>query len=216
MSITYPRDMPPVGITRATFEPRYTQVRASSRGGNPGVAQLGPDLWSASYETVFVSEIDAAAWEAWFSSLRGGLRFFKAWHPLRRYTLSAPAGYGGMTRAAGGAFDGTGTLTAVNSTLDVVTLGGLPLNFALLPGDLFSFAHSTAVQRLHRVIEGGVANGAGAMTATVEPPLLPSPPANATVLFEKSWCKATVDRGSVSWEVGRKARVSFTATQVLV
>jgi hypothetical protein len=210
MSITYPRDMiEPLRIRSCTFEPLEIQARNPARGGQVQVVELGPTVWSMKYETTPMNETMGAAWEAWFSSLRGGRRLFKAWHPYRRYGLAYPSG-GPL------AFSGDCTLAAIGVGLDTVTLSGLPAGYVLSPGDLMSWQHAANSQALHRVVEGATASAGGGATVTVEPTVRPSPGSTAVALV-KAWCHAVVDPSSIEvrWSVGRHATVRFAAVQTL-
>lgn len=217
MALTFPRDLiEPFRVRGCEFDLRHIQARNSARGGLIGVVGLGPSVWTMRYETVPMLEADAAEWEAWLSSLRGGLRLFRAWHPLRRYGRFYPTGYGGLTRYGGGSFDGTCTLSTVtNST--VVTLTGLPVGYTFRAGDMLSWEHSTGKNALHRVMLTTTANGVGLAQPTVEPEIRPAP-SGTTVALEKAWCHAVINQGSetVKWSPGqRTATVSFAATQTL-
>lgn len=219
MTITFPRDMPePLAVRSCSFNPLYMQVRAPTRGGLTQVANVAPDLWEMKYETPPLREADAGVWHAWLQSLRGGARLFKATHPLRRYALGYPAGYGALTRAGGGgAFDGTCILFAIGEALDTVTLSTLPASFVLGAGDMLSFPFASGLgQTLHRVVEGATANGSGALTVTVEPTLPLAAATGVTVSLLAPWCKAVLDPKSVTgpWQVGRRSAVSFSAVQV--
>lgn len=210
MTITYPRDLiePFLPAPGCLFEPREIQARNPARGGQVQVVGLGPTIWTMKYQTVLLSESEAAAWESWLSSLRGGRRLFKAWHPMRRYGLAYPGGPAG--------FDGECTRTAIGGSLDTVTLSGLPVGYVLSVGDLMSWEHATNSQALHRVTEGATANGSGVATVTVEPEIRPSP-GSSDVSLHKAWCHAVLDAGTddVRWVPGRRASVSFSATQTL-
>lgn len=217
MTIAFPRELPdPGGLRGASFDLRYAQARALARGGLPQVIEIGRPLWDARYETYALAETQVAAWEAWTASLRGGRRLFRAWHPLRRYGLAYRSGYDGMTRAGGGAFDGTATLASVGAALDTMTISGLPAGLVISAGDMLSFAH-VAVQSLHRVVEGATASGGGGATVAVEPEIIPSPPANAAVSLVKAWCNAVIDPSTMQlrWTSDRRAIVTFQAMQAL-
>lgn len=210
MTITYPRELiEPFGCRACTFEPLEIQARNPSRGGAVQVVGLGPTIWTMRYELVTVSEAVGAQWEAWLSSLRGGRRLFKAWHPWRRYGVAYPTG-------PGGGFDGSCTRTAIGGSLDTVTLSGLPAGYVLSPGDLMSWEHATNSQALHRVTEGATANGSGVATVTVEPEIRVSPGSSAVTLH-KAWCHAVVDPGSIDvrWQRDRTAMISFGAVQTI-
>jgi hypothetical protein len=218
MTITYPRDLPtPFAIRQTKFQPLYQQVTAPALGGLMQAADIGPQLWDISYATRILKETEGAAWEAWLDSMQGAIRTFKAWHPLRRYALSYPAGYGSLTRHGGGAFDGTATVVSVAETLDAITIDTLPDGFKLLAGDMLSYA-AGGVQVLHRILEDATASGLGVVTVSVSPIAKPTPAEDTVVTFDKPWCKAVLDPKSVAikWDLGRIAQVSFNAMQVLL
>ena len=218
MTLVFPRDMPePVRFKTATFQPSYMQLRGVSRGGLNQVVNAGADLWQMSFETPPLAETEAMVWQSFLHSLRGGTRLFKAWHPLRRYAQNYRNGYASLTRASGGSFDGTANLQAISGPRDQITLSTLPAGFVLLPGDMASFAIGTAYRALHRVTEGGTANGSGVLTVTVEPFVSLAAATGVTVDLEKPWCKAVLDDGSVSgpWQLSRRSPVKFQAVQEL-
>lgn len=218
MSITFPRDLiEPFKVRSCDFDLMTVDARNAARGGQIQVVNLGPSVWSMKYETVPLLEAQAAEWEAWLASLRGGIKLFKAWHPLRRYARSYPNGYGGLTRAAGGTFDGTCTRSTIGGGLDTVLLTGLPNGFILLPGDFVSWAHTASVQALHCVTEAVTANGLGQATVSVEP-LIRSSPTGTTAYLDRPWCHAVIDPKSagVRWSPGSRVAVaSFQAVQTL-
>lgn len=218
MTITHPRSLYAIDdIARVTMRPLHQQVRAPSRGGNPGAAELGRDLWAFDYGLVALPEARAMAWEAWLSSLRGGLRPFKAVQPLRRYLQAYPAGYGGLTRNGGGAFDGSAVVVA-SAASDQITIGTLPNGLAFAPGDLLSLTYTSGLQALHRVIEAAT-SVAGEVTLMVEPRLIPGISAGNAVQLADPYCLAMLDVGSSApafqWVPGRRAEVlRFSAVQV--
>lgn len=215
MTITFPRALPdPFPWRDCKFLPSYQQVRAPTRGGLVQVANVAREFWTMKYQTAPLQEAKVAEFEAWHSTLRGGAKLFKAYHPLREYPLAYPGGFAGLTVAAS-PFTGSGVLTDVNGTLDQVTLGSLPVGFVLQPGDMLSFAYGSA-HALHRVVEGATASGGGAAVVTVEPTVAIGWVDNADVLFERPWCTAVLDASSfdIAWQLGRKGVISFSAMQV--
>lgn len=219
MTLTFPRDLPAAFPVRGVaFEPRHTLVSAATRGGLVQVAEVGRALWAVRYETAPMRRDEAHALTAWLHSLRGGARLFKAWHPLKRYPLSYPNGWGGLVIAGGATpFTGVCDLNAVGATLDTVDLVNLPASFAFADGDLLSFAYGSAGQALHRVVEAATSNASGAVTLGVEPAIVPGWAVGADVSLEKPWCKAVLEADSVSvaWQLGQRATISFSAVQVL-
>lgn len=218
MTITYPRDLiEPFGVRAVTFEPLHLQARGAARGGRAQVIGLGPSIWAMRYETVPLAEAQVAEWEAWLSTLRGGLRTFKAWHPMRRHLREYPAGYGGLTRYGGGAFDGTCTLSSISVALDAVILSGLPVGLKIRNGDLVSWNHSSTSQALHRCVEPVDASALGQATIQIEPLARPGSTGTAATLI-RPWCHAVIDPASedVRWSPSqRTATVSFSAMQTL-
>lgn len=217
MTISFPRDLiEPFGVRSCVFEPREMQARSGTRGGLLQVVSLGPTVWQMRYELVVQTEDQAAEWEAWLLSMRGGLKLFKAWHPLRRYARNYPSGYGALTRHGGGAFDGTATLTAVGGSLDTLTLSTLPSTFQFKVGDMVSFPYTSTSQSLHQVVEAATASG-GVATIAVEPTVRAGVTTGVTATVDKPWCHAVLDPGAkVEWEgPGRRGRVSISAVQTL-
>lgn len=218
----FPRDMPEYAsgfmpLRTATFQPAYGISRSPTRGGRPQSASVARDYWTMDFTSVDLRYDDALDYEAWLHSLRGGQRYFKAWHPHLRYPLAYKAtGLTGLTRAGGGSFDGTSPITAFAGTLDTITLSTLPVGFNVSRGDMLSMAFGS-VQLLHRVIAGGLANGSGALTVTVEPTLPISFTTSPTVTanFVKPWCVAVVDPSSVkaSYSDGLYGTLQFSAQQ---
>lgn len=219
MALTFPRALlAPDQIARVTVRALHQLSRAPSRGGNPGIASFGRDLWQFDYVTHPLKERQAMAWEAWLASLRGGLRTFKALHPLRAYLLAYPAGYGGMTRHGGGAFDGTAVVVSVAPGLNAVAISALPNGLQITAGDHISITYSSGLQALHRVVENVTSVGATA-TITVEPLLVPGLAAGAAVQLASPWCLAVLDAGTpaAQWVAGRRTEaLRFTATQVFL
>lgn len=216
--ITFPRELPePFRVRSCTFEAMELQARGPARGGRIQVAELGPAVWTMRYETVPLAEANGAAWEAWLSSLRGGRRLFKAWHPYRRYGLAYPNGYTGLTRAIGGAFTGAATLISLGVGRDAATIAGLPAGYQVTPGDMISWDYLTDSRELRRAVEPATASAGGIATVTIEPVARPGPPINAAVDLARAWCHAAIDPASidVKWSAGRRAVVSFAATQSL-
>ena len=217
-ALVWPREMPSSMPFRAvSFEPSYQQSVGTTRGGLQQVANTGVDLWRAKYETPPLSKSDALEWRAWLHSLRGGARLFKAWDPVRRYARAYPSGYGGLTRAGGGSFDGTANLSAIASARDALTLSTLPVGFKLGAGDLLSFAMGD-LQALHEVIIGGTAAIDGTLAVTIEPTLSLPAVTGVTVSLAQPWFKAVVTANSISgpWQLGQRMPVAFTAMQVFV
>lgn len=216
-----PRDFPVrtdgvLPIARGEFDIDYDQAKTPLRGGKPQVVNLGPDLWRMDYTTTNLTQADSLQFSAWLQSLDGGARLFKAWDPRLPYPQSYPTGFAGMTKAGGGAFDGTCSVDAFAETLDSITLAGLPNGFKINIGDMVSLTWS-GTQLLHRFMAAAVADGFGKATAAIRPRLPISFAVDPSVpgTFVKPWCLAVVDAASIKggYQVGQSGPISFSAGQ---
>lgn len=214
MTISYPRDLPANRIASCRIRAKRRVARAPLRGGGVQAVELGPAVWEADYETAPLSRAQAAEWESWLDTLRGGTQLFKGRDPRRSYARAYPAGYGALT-VSGSPFTGSGTLSSVASGGAVVTLGALPVSFVLSVGDQLSVAFSGR-QHFHRVSEAGTANGSGVASVAIEPFLPAGYSGGEAVLLLRPWFLASVDEDSidVSSDIGGRTRVSFSASQV--
>lgn len=220
MTISFPREMPELAgnrtlINQCEFKPYYQQAIAASRGGLVQVQNTGATLWSMTFTTAPLEYQQAMEWMSWLQSLRGGARMFKAWHPLRRYPYLYPNGFGALTRAGGGAFDGTCTLYAIGTNRDKITLSNLPASFAFSIGDMISFPIGSS-RCLVQVMEAVTASGGGSAEITIEPTIPLAATAGTTdVTLVKPWCLAVVDAKSINGPIqpGYVQSVSFQAMQ---
>ena len=180
----HPLSMPtlPAGIARVSLEVQRIDYAAPQASGRQGGVQSGWPLWMATYEIERVDRDSADLWRAFMARLRGRQRMFLGGDPTRAYPRSAPAGFTGMTRAGGGAFDGSATSWAQSIDADdnaAVALTGLPAGLVLAIGDYVGWkwdaagagAGSYGRRAMARVVVGGTASGGGAATVTVEPPI---------------------------------------------
>lgn len=169
----------PSGIARVRFEIERVDFAAPEAGGRQGGVQAGWPLWRATYELDRSDPNSADLWQAFFDRLRGRMRRFYAGDPTRRFPRSAPNGFAGLLRYTGGAFDGSASTwsQAINSDGDaLITLDGLPLGFALAPGDWIGWKWTTTglplgtfdKRTMARVVQ---AAAGGSLTVMVEPPV---------------------------------------------
>lgn len=217
MAITFPRDLPAVRFMPGRFVPEFRQVRATTHGGSPQSAEIAPTLWSMRYVTTPLAEADAEIMRAWWLSLNGAVRKFRAYDPMRRYPLAYQSGFAALTRQGGGAFNGTCTLSAVAGTLDSITLSTLPATFKIAPGDLVSIGYASGRRTLHKATEAATAV-AGVASFGVAPVLFQGGPVGTAgaVTLAQPYCFAVVDPNS--WDdqttAARTSVVSFQARQV--
>lgn len=217
MAITFPRAIPVCAFTgECTFHLKRSQSRALTGGGSPNVAEIATPLWEAKYRTRILTRADFAAVDAWLTSLRVGLRLFKATVNRHRWALAYPRGYDGLLVSAV-QFTGSGTLTAIGAGRDTVTVSALPVGFVLAAGDWLSIPVGSR-QRLHRILEGGTASGLGAVDLTVEPVIDPAVTAGAVpVLLDAPWCDMVLSAPpDVTRDPVRGGTVSFEGLQVLI
>lgn len=122
----------------------------------------------------------------------------------------------GGTRAGGGAFDGTATLTA--RTAFSATVSGLPAGFPLSAGDYVEFRMSPTKRSLHMITADATANGSGVVTIAFKYALdLQHFTTAAVVNFEKPSCIMQIDPGSYSGGGPKRLpTLSFTATEVFL
>lgn len=207
--------MPAVFWSAVEFELRRIDYAAPEAGGRLSGVQAGFPLWTGTW-TIDVSGPDEAdAARAFMAAIRGSTRRFLGRDVLRSYPKAHKFGFAGMVRAGGGAFDGSATTWS--ETIDanddsLVTLTNLPVGLTLAPGDYIGFrwaATEAAIAGLTwhapvRVVSGGVANGAGAVTVTSEPPVPSAVPAGAVAYLNEPKCTMVLDAAKSSLQpVGR-------------
>lgn len=170
------------GIARVIFEIERVDFGAPEASGKQGGVQAGWPLWAAVLELDRSDPGSADAWRAFVSRLRGRMRRFYCGDPLRPFPKAHSAGFAGMVRAGGGAFDGsaTGWSQAIDGAGDAaITLQGLPANLAISTGDYIGFKWDAAGsaagtydrRTVARAVTAATANGAGTAVVTCEPPL---------------------------------------------
>ena len=170
------------GVARLKFDIERVDLASPEASGRQGGVQAGWPLWSASFDIDRSDPVSGDLWRAFLDRLRGRQRLFFAINPARLYPRAYPVGFGGMTRAGGGAFDGSALGWAQNIDADgnaMLGLTGLPAGLVLNPGDLIGFkwdaagapAASYGRRTMARVVLPTNASGGGAATAMVEPPI---------------------------------------------
>lgn len=212
---SFPRDLPDLNwLEQPSFD--LMPVEAVNRaGGSVQTMELADPYWSAKFVTEPLNWAARAKLSAWKDSLRGGKRFY-GFDPFRQW----PAFYKGavlaLTRAAGGAFDGTAKVTANGTT--TVTLATLPANYHASEGDMIELPRAAGLISLHQVIDAGgvVGNGSGVATLAIEPPAPADVTINATtVRLVKARALMVIVPGSYAAAAGLGRRSgSFDAVSV--
>jgi hypothetical protein len=165
MAITFPRAMPDLVWIRAHLRPERFQSVVRLYGSVTQIQDVAEPRWAIDLTTKPLTPTELQSLAAWFDSLRGGMKSFLASHPIlkrpSRYYRALPA-----TRAAGGSFDGTGTLYALSAYS--MTIQTLPADLVLVAGDRVGLVQSGRYS-MHRIMEDATASGLGEITITVEP-----------------------------------------------
>lgn len=204
---------PPEGVAAEHFEIERVDFQSRTTDGRAVGVTAGFPLWRARWsfgDQTLVATTEA--WRAFVSRCRGVQLPWYAGDRGRPYPLSASDGFDGLTRAGGGAFDGTASAWSVNADRDQPTLTGLPAGFVLSIGDyvMWKWTTSTEPRRsLHRVVEAATGDGAGAITVAVEPPLPTLIPAEAVADLARPVCIMRLDTAET--RLGEKTRTLRTS-----
>ena len=192
MGLTFPRVMPMGGVDSQSFELARADYLSPVLDGRLGSVSAGFPLWRMSLTLANTTADETDEWRAWLDGQRGSQRLFLGRDLSRPYPKAHIAGFGGMTRAGGGTFDGSATSWSINDNRDVPAFTGLPAAFSLGLRDAIGFRWTTgggARRALVRVIESATANISGVIPAlTVEPALPGLVPANAVAFFDNPDC----------------------------
>lgn len=227
---TFPRVWPStIQFVESDFVPFRRQAAGVFGGGRDVVVDRGIPQWTATLKTrkLFTDEVGTV--KALRASLRGAARFILLSDPWRPYPAAyMPQGWGSLTRAGGGAFDGTATLTTIaNSGLagigrDVITLGTLPASFKLINGDYVGLIQS-GIYSLHQVLDVAqvTANGSGVATVWVEPEVPSQFTTSAVVNLLAPLGKFRIDPAKFTLPVdatgrNRPGQAAFTALSTLL
>jgi hypothetical protein len=218
MTIAFPRELFGVRYTQAVFELSYNMALNRNGAGMIEAVELGDAIWQATFTTEPLTWSQRAALSAWAASLRGGLQTFLGYDPFRQWPAAyrTKAAVLALTRAGGGAFDGTATLSAIAT--NNATLGGLPAGYQASVGDMVSLPRPNKQRSLHNLVEAVTANGSGQATLNLEPAVpadcVTSSPdvrlVKAPAVMLLNWDSLKPSAG-----VGRQS-ATFTATQTTV
>lgn len=216
MAITYPRPFPDsLRFAKSQMTLTRQMSTITLEGGGVQTAEMGEPLWRLSATTEPLRWSGRRQLAAWHASLAGSRRIL-AYDWVGSYPIAYGAAVLGLTRAGGGAFNGTATLTICTAT--TVTLSGLPAGYVLSAGDRMSWAWA-GVRAYHEAVETVTATAGGVATVTVEPGvrLEPSPAVDAAVALVRPTCVMMITPDS--WDMdesGALAPASFEAVQVVV
>lgn len=222
MTITFPRALPAELIARlstCSFDLVFMQEEAPTRGGDLIARDLGPNLWQCSYQTAMLTPVNYAIVEAWLDSLGGSINLFSGYDIKRTFaSFYQPAGYGGLIRAGGGAFDGTASLTSVAGDNVTVTIGTLPAAFQISIGDYLGWSYNSGGSiALHRAVAAATADGSGNLSVEVRPQIRSGWAGSATVALGSVTGKFKIANGTVRKNLipGFGGTIGFQGIQTL-
>lgn len=219
MTITYPRALPACGANACDFELERQEVIGGEIGGRIISNEIGPAHWRMKFGRKPTTEAEYDLWRAWLSSLRGSGKLFFG-RDMRRGKWPREyrrTGFTDLTRAGGGAFDGTATTIDITDNF-VPAFTGLPAGFVASIGDYVGFSWgSDSGRTLHRIVEGSAADGSGELAVTVEPEIPGFVPGDAVATFAAPTCLMVIVPGSVDLNAeDNDRRIAFEAIQHFV
>lgn len=225
----YPQ-LPEIGQIECEFEIKRVQYLWSETSGRMGAVEAGEPRWTLAINHNAMSFEKADILRAWVRRRRMSQRIFYGRDTWRKFPVTYPAGFTGMTRAGGGSF--TGAATSWSNSIDAdedctVTVNGLPAGFILKTGDYIGFKWddpALAAGNYHRramvaAVADAVANGSGVLSVVVEPVVPRVVPAGAIAHLDNPCClmKLTQETKLVGNEPGNaKAGAIISAAQLLL
>jgi hypothetical protein len=171
-----PLEQPPASAAQQSFELQRVDFISPEAGGRVGAVSAGNPLWAATWQIGKIGALRSDEWRAFMLRLRGSQRTFLARDIARPFPLAYLGGFGGMSRAGGGAFSGAAVSWSQAISTDgdaILTLSGLPASMAFAVGDYVGFRWGDGDGRrtLARVVVPAVASTGGVAALTVEPPV---------------------------------------------
>nr|WP_314525489.1 hypothetical protein [uncultured Brevundimonas sp.] len=166
--------MPDVAVVSAVFNIQRLDFMTTATDGRAFGITAGAPVWILKATIRDGDEDETDEWFAFLDALRGLQRPFLAHDLTRPYPRAYPTGFAGLSRAGGGAFDGTATSWSVNADRDQITLAGQPAAFPLKRRDGLMLRWSTGGEprrSLHRLSAPATATAGGVVTLAVEPPV---------------------------------------------
>ncbi len=166
MAVTFPLSIPSwlKGWARCEFD-IDKNVEIAPTGGGDLAFDMGNDLWIVDYQTVRLQPDQVEDFRSWLKLLEDGLQTFWGYNVRRPYTKAYPNGFSGLTKAGGGAFTGSLSVTAVNSDNKTLSLGGLPANFTVDAGTGIAWDYNGTARAYHQFAETQVSNSLGNIAA---------------------------------------------------
>lgn len=206
-----PITMPADGVASQYFEPEGVDFSTQRTDGRVNGVRAGWPLWHARFSfSQSMKRRKSDEWRAFVARLRGQQRPFFGADQDRPFPLAYPRGFAGLTRAGGGAFDGSAAGWSINEDGDVITPTGLPAALQLQIGDYGMFRWETGGEprrSLHRAVLDSTANGSGVLALTVEPPVPNLVPGDAVFDLARPACIMKLKPETKIGELTRTRRV---------
>jgi hypothetical protein len=212
-ALTFPLAQASLGdvlpIQSVVWELARQQEMSATGAGEMLVADLAPPLWEASVSLRPLLHTEARALAAKLDALDGGVQSFFLANPLGWWPAKDPRGllYGSATPV----------IASIETNRKELSFSGLPANYELTAGDMFSVAYGSR-QGLYRLVADVKANSSGATAAVeVRPHLRPGVSASQAVDFSKPAAKVKIIPGSIgqSFHSVNRTRISFRVRQTL-
>jgi hypothetical protein len=196
MPLTYPAsaaaffDLLPV--RSITFTPSEQLEVNRSSGGEQFTADLGTRLWGGTVTLGRMTRAETVQVEALIDVMRQAGRSFMIYD--KRYPTAQDDPGGTILSAA------SPTIGSNLTDRRLLQVFGLPAGFTLKRGDMMAFDYGSPTVRraLHRIVEGGTADGSG-NTPDIEvmPAMRPGNFIGTALNFIRPACKAVMVAGSV-------------------
>lgn len=184
MVIAFPRTIPTaLKASKPKFIQKHMEALSPLRSGGLVSVETGPTLWSVSFKTSVLNELEIGEVRAFFDTLASSESFY-LWDFMRDYPYAYRDSHWSGLTVSGSPFDGTGSIVSVSSVY-VITIEDLPAGFQLKTGDYlaFSYGSSGEYRALHRVSANATANGSGVIAVEVRPQIRAGWSVGATVDF---------------------------------
>jgi len=165
--------LPDIPYSRFEFELLRFVSNSRSHGGLLNIVEYGYPIWQAHITTGFLNYSDGAAFDAWFQSLRGGLKPVEVKSPHYCTPRAHIHNRGAETQA--------GTISAITDN-NKVTIDSVHGGLTLSMGDFVSFEQAGKYAAARVVVASG--SGLSRMIE-IEPPLPSSINTGAHVYFDR-------------------------------
>jgi hypothetical protein len=192
----FPLAMPDAGPGAMTFELKRVDFLSPNAGGRLNGVSAGVPLWYGRFTLgESLGPARSAIWSAFVDRLDGPGRYFLGRDYRRPYPLAyINTELAGLSRAGGGAFDGSASTWARATSAEgepQLVLTGLPANMVLSERDYVGFKWTTggeARRALVRIAVATQASAGGGVTLTIRPAIHTLVPVDAVAHFDKPAC----------------------------